>query len=129
MTRIRTVLLGLVVAFAASFAVAAPAHAVSYDNVCDNGEVCLFENQYYGGGKADFHNQIHNYTTYTFFGGCDCLVNDRVSSLRNYDLSYTVDAYTDKWGFGDWLGTPAWGDRPQLSATFNDKFSSHYWHS
>lgn len=73
---------------------AGSAHAyVSNNGRCESGEVCMWQNADFLGGRYDTGNSTTNFNTVVYYSGTctsNCTLNDTVSSLKNYDAGHAV---------------------------------------
>lgn len=102
------------------------ANAAALDGNCQASEVCLYQNQFYGGGMADFVYNDANYADNNFVNSGTGL-NDRVSSLKNRDANCDLFLYSA----ANWSGTMVSFERGEdyfyVSPLINDAASSHKW--
>jgi hypothetical protein len=74
--------------------IAGSAHAyVSNNGRCESGEVCMWQNADFLGGRYDTGNSTTNFNTVVYYRGTctsNCTLNDTVSSLKNYDAGKKV---------------------------------------
>lgn len=124
--RIRTgrAALGIVLTAAFMAGTAATAQAASWDGSCNDSEVCMYRLTYKDGGIADTPNNNSNYVGFYFSSGYT--LNDRTSSIQNNANFYDVTHWTDAGGYGYRLDTGTNTTRNSLNATYDNKFSSHY---
>lgn len=124
--RVMRVLSALTLALGITLAIAAPASAA-----CTANYVCLYQDEYHGGGKY-----INNYSiggdNNTYHDG-DVFGNgyhlyDAVSSYENAHATWYVLLWTNHYWQGDsWRIYP--GESLNWLFGFNDVASSHYWTS
>jgi hypothetical protein len=102
------------------------ANAANLDGSCQASEVCLYQNQFYGGGLADFVGNDSDYSNNNFVNSGTGL-NDRVSSVKNRDSNCDVRLYPAANYGGSWVLFESGEDYFYVSLLINDKASSHKW--
>jgi hypothetical protein len=122
--RVRPYLAVLTVGMALALVAAAPAVAHK-DGYCNLGDVCVHEHPDYGGGRLDYLWNDDDYRNDRWAWSVPGFVDNRVSSVRNFDVHNDVDFYRNP-GYvtreytvqqGDWVR--------RLYGFDNDSFSSH----
>ena len=102
-------------------ATSSPAHAA--DTPCSSGYICVNEDGGYEGGYLNFYKSSDNNYTNNFFQVTGRNVNDRASSLRNYNCSSVV-FYRDINGVNIAFTMGIGSTYPSLGAN-NDVISGH----
>jgi hypothetical protein len=118
---------------AAGVGLAAPAHATSFNGVCETGEVCLWVDSNYGGPVFDDYNSLGYYPG-NYFVNSSIGLNDNASSSANYDASNYCRMYVNAYGGGANVLMQKYGVYVNSSNAwyyssfgwFNDQASSHY---
>ncbi len=127
--RIAALLGTFAVAIAGLIAFSVPAQAANENGHCETGEMCMWQNTWHSAGVYDSFYSIPNLITKAFVRNCvaDCIVNEKVSSLRNYDAG----KYVRTWEHANYSGglfTRKWANGPdELDAAMDltiDKFSN-----
>ncbi len=132
MGKIRTLLLTGALA-TAGVAFGAPAHATSFNGVCETGEVCLWVDSSFNGPVFDDYNSLAFYPGH-YFVNSNIGLNDNASSSAKYDASNYCRMYVDAYGGGanvlmQKYGVIISGSNGWYYGTFgwfNDQASSHY---
>jgi hypothetical protein len=130
--RIRAAMVVAAIAAVTVAGLGGPAQARSYDGLCESGEVCLYWGYDYYGGVADFYNDIYNYKSFRFKGsgpGAGSSLNDNAASVRSKARFYEVEMCTDSLFRGQCFDLGPGGEVPELSPTFANELSSHFWHA
>lgn len=110
---------------------AGPASAASGDGVINWGEFVLWRDSNYSGPLYDAYNNIYNYSGYYFVNSVTQL-NDRASSIANYDQTYSVRTYVNAGYAGSYISVLPYGQASGSVSyayyslgSFNDQLSSH----
>lgn len=118
--------------------VSTPAQAASRDGVCESGELCMWQSVDFRGGRYDTASTTANFPSVSYVAACTsgCLLENTVSSLRNYDAVNPVRLFDHAnyqglyfWRQKAWSGDSDQAqnltlDRDANGRDWNDRFSS-----
>ncbi len=123
-------LVGGIALVASLFAGTSPAAAA--DGVCHTGDMCTWEDSGYSGGFYDFPGSDSSFSNNNFYVTGN-VVNDRITSLHNYDATCTANM----WGNYNYMNDPGkinsvyyppgTGDSNLWWGLTNDQYSSISW--